>query len=228
MSVNHTAIQKALRDHNLTLLVCEAVAVASDPLTLGATTNGYTRADGGSFIDDGFKKGMEVLGEDFTKTQNNGPRTITSVTDSLLSCPGCVAESAGTGKALSVGFPSRRARTNVRFQDRLIGNAYTDEAYMPGPTLQISNNEGEIEVQPMYVTRFWIPADTDIDAIGAYVDSLINHYLPLNGLPTIITTDDSVKVRSRLNVKPFASQCINMDGFATQSVSIPLFARINL
>lgn len=222
MNVDHVAIQSALRTYVKTLSVCEALAVSDVPI-LGASTSGYTRADGGSFLDDGFAKGMEVLGAAFTKSQNNGARTITAVSDSLLSCAGCVAETAAEGPTLEVGLPATVSWENVRFKTKQVGVPFVVEQYVPGPSFQEENQGGDVVLRPMYAVHIHVPADTDIYADGAYTDALINHFAP----GTSIAIGDGNFIQVRYNPAVFRGQRINPDsGFSMIPVTVPLEVRV--
>lgn len=223
MNVSHVAIQTALRTEAKKLLVCEAISAGSVGPILGASTAGYTRNDAGSFLDDGFVKGMEVLGAGYTETANNGARTITAVTDSLLSCPGCVAEVAHEGPTLEVGLPATVSWENVRFSTRKPGVPYVVEQYIPGPSFQEENQGGDKVLRPMYSLQVFAPADTDIYADGAYTDALENLFPPGHA----IAIGDGNYIHVRYSPAPFKGQRQNPDAaFSVVPITFPLEVRV--
>jgi hypothetical protein len=221
--ISHEDIQTTLRTYLLTLSVCEATAVDEvTPLTLGASASGYTRTDGGSFITDGFSVGMEVLGAGFTKAANNGNKTVTAVSASLLSCAGCALETASEGPTLEVGVPSRRAWEDVKFEP-LVGNPYVVEQYIPGPE-SAPAAPNDMELFPMYAVHVYVPSNNDIYASARYADALRRHFSPKTKIAVgtewiRVRADTSTQVGQRVNPKP---------GFSLVPVTIPLRVRTQI
>jgi hypothetical protein len=105
--IDHHALQLALRARALTLTVAECSGV-----NLSASGSGFVRASG-SFLDDGFAVGMEVLSDNFTDSDNDGYWIVTAVSATTLTIDGSLnAESAGANKTLTVGLPSSQAWEN--------------------------------------------------------------------------------------------------------------------
>lgn len=221
--IGNTEIQSALRTYLKTLSVCEATEVDEvTPLTLGATANGYTRTDGGSFLTDGFKKGMEVLGAGFSASANNGSKMITAVSESLLSCAGCVTEAASEGPSLEVGLPSTRMWENVG-GSRTVGVSHVEEEFLPGPS-SADAAPNDVEKRPMYIVKVLVPARTDIDADGAYADAIIQHFQP-----KVNITIGSHHLRGRADQVAYAGQRNNaIPGFSMIPVTIPLRIRTQI
>lgn len=216
-------IQKALREKLKTILVCEATEVDEmTPLTLGATANGYTRTDGGSFLDDNFTKGMEVEAEGFTSSANNGYKIITAVSDSLLSCSGCVVEAADEGRTLEVGLPSRRSWENVRFE-REIGKAHVVEQYTPGPA-SAPAAPNDMELRPMYFVQVFTPANDDIDCGSRYADAIRRLFHPKVSIAV-----GSDYIRGRADAAAYSGQRNNsITGWSVITVTIPLRIRTQI
>ena len=75
---------------------------------------------------------------------------ITALTATAMTCAGTVSESAGAGKTLSVGLPSRRAWENVAFAPEP-GAPYVEEQFVPGPTTMPGVGPGgTLEMLPLY------------------------------------------------------------------------------
>lgn len=99
-------------------LVRAVTQVSVSALTLAVTATGFTRADGGSFIDDGFIDGAELTSSGFATSSNNGLSYIRGVADSTLvveqiavlidDAPAGVTlapEAAGAAASLAVRMP---------------------------------------------------------------------------------------------------------------------------
>lgn len=70
------AVHMALRAYGLT-----AIAANTGVMTLASTLTGFTRADGGSFIDDKFRRGMEIVADGFFGFPMHAVITSVSPTD---------------------------------------------------------------------------------------------------------------------------------------------------
>lgn len=100
MPFDHLAGRETFRDRAETLVVATTGTMA-----LAATTTGFTRATG-SFNDDGFQVGMEVVPAGFT---SNTPAIVTRVEPLTLSILGTrSAQASGSGRSLTVGLPLDR------------------------------------------------------------------------------------------------------------------------
>lgn len=116
--------QLALRARLLTLSVA-----TTGTMELAATTAGYTRASG-SFIDDDFYEGMEVVPSGFTQTTPGIVSRVEALTLSIAG--GRSAEASGAGRSLTVGLPPLRAWENVRFDPAdAVGRVWIEENMVP-------------------------------------------------------------------------------------------------
>jgi hypothetical protein len=76
-----------------------AVSITTGSVGMSVTTEGYVR-NSGSFLNDGFRAGMEVLASEFGLS-NNGLKTITGVAARLLSVEGTVTDTLRTATRLT-------------------------------------------------------------------------------------------------------------------------------
>jgi hypothetical protein len=218
--IAHGLIQRAARVHALALQVC-----TTGTTTLAAIANGYTRASG-SFLDDGFRVGMEVTPTGFTDLT---PRTITAVSAlSMTVSPAPVAaQTADTGRSLAVGFPQYRGWENVEFTPPTatpINPPHVEERYLPAGTQQVTIGEfGDVEGIPIYQLDVSVAQKVGMDALAAYCDALMAHFAPRQSF----TTATGQVVRVRTDVGPFRSQIAvgERAGWAVCSVSFPLWVR---
>jgi hypothetical protein len=218
--VSHEDIQSALRTKLMTLSVCEAVE-GENPLTLGASASGYTRTDGGSFIDDGFAVGMEVLATGFTGS-NNGSKMITAVSATLLSCAGCSVQAAAEGRTLEVGLPSSRAWEQARFT-RQVGVTHVVEQYLPGPeSAPAAPNDKEL--RPVYVVQVFVPANTGIEADARYAEAIKQLFNAKVSVPV-----GTSYIRGRAEAASYLGQRnFAVTGFSMIPVTIPLRLRTQI
>lgn len=176
MSADSTEIQLALRARAMAAAVCTTGAIA-----LSATATGYARA-AGSFLDDGFAPGMEVLGADFALSPNNGVRTITALTDTDMACAGTVAESADV-RTLSVGFPAAIAYTLIGFTPPA-GRGYVEEDFIPATNTLRGMTEGGLKEETgLYVLRFYGVADLGELGLARLADAVNDQFPPGLALP---------------------------------------------
>jgi hypothetical protein len=211
--IDHGAMQQCMRDRLFTLSVC-----STGSTTLAATTAGYTRTTG-SFITDGFAVGMELFASGFAKAANNGRKTITDVTDTLISCDGCVADVATIGRTLFVGIPAGRAMENM-FYEPVSPAPWLEEQYIPGPQYLGGISEfARISVEPQYAIRIHVKEYTSTRAAHAYATALLNLFPPALVL-TALPNGDVLKVRADLG--PFRGQLLpSRPGFVVVPVTIP-------
>lgn len=211
--INHYLIQKALRVKLLTLSVATTGSV-----TLAATTTGYTRTTG-SFLTDGFTNGMEVTPSGFTQTAVGTVIAVSAL--SMTIDGGRTAQSAGAGRTLAVGLPSLRAWENVALNPTT-NQPFIEENYLPGAGEQVTLGPlGEIEIDPSYVVKVYVPAQGGIGAARSYTDALFTLFAPRTSLSV---TGHTVSVRTR--PAPFAGQLLQTEsGFAVVPFTVPLRAR---
>jgi hypothetical protein len=221
--ISHEQMQQAMRDRALTLSV-----VTTGATSLSATATGYARA-AGSFLTDGFRIGMELVGTSFSFAANNAAKAITAVDALTLTCAGCVVETAGT-RTLTVGLPALRDWENLPFTS-VVGRPYVREQYLPGPMAQVTLGPlGELEADPLYVLQIFTPTNTGFLAAAKYADALLAHFAPRTALT--LTSGDVLTVRT--NPAPFRGQLLQdsrgqllhaVPGWAVVPVTIPFRCR---
>ena len=210
-------MQKLLRVRLLTLSVISPPAAS-----LAVTGKTFVRTIG-SFLDDRFAPGMEIIGAGMDDPANELPAIVTAVTISVLSVNRIlVAESDGPGKSFTAGLPSRRSWENDVFTPDQ-GFPFVEEEYLPGPTEQITLGPGGlIEAEPMYVVRVHVPENTGPEAANLYGDALVSLFAPR----TAISLDNGDVLRVRASPGPFRTQLLELKpGWATVPVTIPLRIR---
>jgi hypothetical protein len=150
-------------DNVLNLDVLRAYAQTLSVLTtgttsLGASGNTYTRSSG-SFLDDGFKPGLEVSASGFSQGGNNAVTTVKGVSDLALTVSASlITESIQAGREIAVGFPELVAWEGVEFEPQ-IGRPYFLEQYFPGPSQQytVGKTIGKLEFLPQYSLAVYVP-----------------------------------------------------------------------
>lgn len=210
--INHGMMRLAMRTQLLTLAVCTTGAVS-----LSATATGYARA-AGSFLADGFREGMELLGAGFVNAENNGVKIVTGVSDLAISCAGCVVEAAAA-RTLTVGLPSTVALENSALAPNT-QTPYWEEQYIPGPEMRDSiGPSARLTAEPMFSPRVWVRANTGAYAADAYADAIKLLFPPGLELPAL-ANGDVLKVRG--DVAPFRGQLVQGEpGFCGVPITIP-------
>lgn len=215
-------------DHRDVLLTVRkqvrTVQVASTGVTtLAATGTGFTRA-AGSFIDDGFTHGMEVVPAGFG---DNGIRIISSVSEQTITLMDADVdprpeEAADAGRSLTVGIPPLQAWENVGI-DPPDDRWFVEEDYIPGPSTYMSATEkGIVQHQPMYVLRLYGIADIGVTAIFEVSGSILKMFPPHLAL----TLSDGNHIRVRGNPAPYRGQVLPGEaGRARVAITIPLWAQ---
>lgn len=220
--------RKALRTRALTLSVC-----TTGSTTLAATTTGYTRASG-SFLADGFRRGMELSASGFGTAANNGLAVVTGVTALALAVTAydvsgddvtartLATEAAGAGRTLSVGLPALRSWEGEAF-DPTPGYPWVEEQLLGGPSRRIGVvTGGRVESRPEYVFRVHVPdasGTAGAYAADAYTDALAALFAPGQAM----SMDDGETLRVRGDTGPSRGQYrILNPGFGTVPFAIPL------
>lgn len=195
--IDHLQTQLALRGRLLTLSV--ATTGSTD---LASTTSAFTRS-AGSFIDDGFKVGMEVDAGGFATGANDGTTVITGLTATVMTVAKTLtADSEASGRTITAALPSGRAWENLEFTP-VAGEPWVEEQYIPGPTRQITvGKDGQLEITPQYQVQVHAPANTSVGAAAAYADALIGLFAPLTAMT--LTNGDTLRVRT--DTGPFRGQ----------------------
>lgn len=216
MSVDHTNARLAIRQRLKTLSVATTGAI-----TMSAAGGTYTRASG-SFLDDGFRAGMEVVGSGFSNAGNNVTGVVMAVSALTLTVDqGLVTEASAAGRTLAAGLPSSRMWENETF-DPTPGTPYLVEQFLSGPTNQATTggNAGAwLDFEPTYVAQFNVPEDTGSGALDRYADAVLELFQA--GTTMTLANGDRLKVRGE--PAPFRGAITYIRaGFATVSVSVPL------
>lgn len=205
--------------------------------SLSATATGYARSSG-SFVTDGFRRGMEILASGFGTSDNNGRGVVTHVTalaltvtaydvdevDGKLSTVArtLAVESEGAGREISVPRPGLMAWENIPIRPTR-GVPYTEEQYLPGPPpRQITLGPlGELEIEPMYNVQVHVPENTGFEAAAKYADALATLFAPR----TEITVGSDV-ARVRPETGPFRGQLRRSEpGWVVVPITFPLRLR---
>lgn len=195
------------------------VVATTGVTTLAATTDGYTRTSG-SFIDDGFVAGMEVVPDGFA---DNTVANIASVADLEMTVDeDRPAEIAAAGRSLTVGIPALRAFENVE-NKRVAGRWYLREEFIPGTGEVIGvGPRSKVEYVPIYIIHFEGIADVDAVAMLRVTGAVLAVFPPM----LAFTLDNNDIVRVRTMPVPYASQILARDTGAPESVvTVPLVAR---
>lgn len=209
--ISHKAALLALRTQAVALSV-----VTTGSMTLAATTSGYTRASG-SFLTDGFVVGMEFTPSGFA---TNTPHVITAVDATTITTADTItAETASSGRTLTVGLPALRAWENVAFTPTA-GRWYVEEDYLPGPSAQETLGPlGQVEALPQYVLKLYGTAGHGPEALYTVADALLTLFAPRTNLT--LSTGDQFVVRT--NPAPYRSQLVAapQGGWSVVTVTIP-------
>jgi len=212
--LSNQAAVLALRARLLTLSVSTTGSV-----TLSATTTGYARTTG-SFLDEQFAVGMEITPAGFTA---NTVDVLTGVTALTLTTKNArAAETAASGRSISVGLPALRAWENLDFEPTT-GRPFVEEDYLPGPAAQVTLGPlGQIETLPQYVVKFYGLRNTGTGALYRMADAALALFAPRTGLT--LSTGDVVTVQT--NPAPYRSQLIPSEpGWAVCVVTVPCRGR---
>lgn len=211
--LNHTLTVLAIRTRLQTLSV-----VTTGSTNLSATATGYART-AGSFVSDGFAKGMEIVPSGFPA---NPVDTITEVTAATLTTLNSHAAAATAGgRTIAVGLPPLQSWENRRLTP-IAGRWFVEEDYVPGPSSVVSVGPlGRIEALPTYFAKLYGLADTNITALYKAADSLLALFPPRTAFT--LSTGDVVRVRGA--PAPFRGQLIPLaEGRAAIVITIPLRA----
>lgn len=213
-------IKRACRARLVTLIVAD-----TGPISIAASVAGgsqgrsaYIRDDvGGSFIEDGFRVGMEVSPVGFPL---NAPTPIVALTALVATVKDVLgAVGAAGGRSLRVALPSGRRWENVAF-DPTTGRPYFEEQYTPGPGHRASSvKDGWLTYEPQYFVLFNTQEGVGGEASNGYTDTLRALFRPDSIM--VLPNGDILRVRG--DVIPYASQLQNATpGWVTTVFTIPL------
>lgn len=121
----HIDLRAAFRQRLLSLVLAD-----TGPQALSVAGATYSRAVG-SFLDDGFAVGDEVVASGFGTAANNGRAVITALTATAMTVDRTlVAEGAGAGRRLVAGLPMGRAWEGREFNQQ-VGQPWLRESFRP-------------------------------------------------------------------------------------------------
>jgi hypothetical protein len=147
------AVHTALRTYAFPVTIA-----TTGPIELAATATGYTRADGGSFYSDMFRRGMEIVTSGFgapvraiiTSVSATDMRVrpfVISVSGGAqtVTYPALVASPAASGRSIVAPFPSMReleneAPSGLTAFVPISGIPYVEEEFSPGVTMRVAGN----------------------------------------------------------------------------------------
>lgn len=216
MPFDDTANIHALRARLLSL-----PPVAQAAGSLAATSEGYTRTEG-SFLEDGFYAGMEVVPSGFADTASS---IVTSVTAKVLYTTGTRAVEGEAGeRSLTSALPPLVAWENTDSAEfpPAADRWWVDENYVPGPKRTISLGAlAEMEHKPLYVVKLYSPPGYDVPAPYKVADSIEGRFPPRLSMPL----PDGSALRVRGDAAPYRGQLTVREGWALITVTIPLEQR---
>lgn len=213
--MDHLAALLAIRARLLTTVVAQTGVV-----TLTATGNGFTR-ENGSFVNENFRAGMEVVPAGFA---DNTPVIISSVTDlEIRTTTPRTAQTAAPGRSLTVGIPLLRSWENKRIANIPDNRWYIDEDYLPGPSRKIGGARGPVEHFPMYVVKLNCLAGYGVSAPYTVAQAILDVFPPWLD----ISMPDGRPLRVQGDPAPFRGQLLpSADaGRAEIVITIPLLKR---
>lgn len=208
----------ALRAH-----LTNVVVATTGLVTLTATATGFTRS-AGSFVADGFYRGMEVVPFGFT---DNTPAVIQSMTASTVTIIGSrPAEAAGAGRSLTVGIPAQRGweNTSIAFLDN---RWFIDEDYLPGiPFKETIGKRGMITYGPQYILKIYGIAGYGVTAMYTVSKAILDAFMPHT---EVATMGDGYVLRVGSEPGPYRGQALPVQddpGHTVVVITIPLLKRI--
>lgn len=189
MSLDHAAVQYALRTRLLTLVVA-----TTGSTSLSATATSYARA-AGSFLADGFRIGMEVVGAGFGLAGNNGPHALTSVSALAAGATGLAVDGAAGGRSLVSGLPALVAWDNMAITP-VAGRPYVEEEYVPATSdlLTLRAAGGDMQATGLYILRWYGVDKTGMEAISKAASAIEELFKPGTSLPILGSPDWVVRV----------------------------------
>jgi hypothetical protein len=219
--LDHKAGRLACRNLLATLSVC-----TTGSTTLVATTTGYTRP-AGSFVDDGFEVGMEILPAGFA---TNTRQVIKNVVAGTILTEGTVAaQASGSGRSLTVGQPEYRAYTNIKYDPKqAAGRPYTEDDWLPGISTVTGTGDGATIIhEPIFVAKIYGLSERGTAALDAYSDSILTLFRP----NLSIATSASQILKVKTITPPYKSGITNpssLPGRALVTVTVPLWAQTTI
>ncbi len=215
--LDHLLAREAFRARLLTLVVA-----TTGTTTLEATATGFARASG-SFFDDGFLAGMEVVGTGFSAANNGAwplapaiAQTVTSALPLVMPIKGgrTIQASAGS-RTLSVGLPQDRRWQGIQTPqtDAPATRPNIIEQWVPGAT----DDDGGIVDTGFYVITWNGLANYGAAAMLRQMSKLRNHFPP--GL-SFSVGGDLLRVTGR-PASQFTQPITTDNGYESSTIRIP-------
>jgi hypothetical protein len=201
-------------------------------MALAATTTGYTRSDGGSFITDGFRIGMELLSSGFA---TNGYRTVKALTASTITVDQTLtAESSAGSRSLSVGLPETRlwvnskpVRSGVQLEAPTNDRPYILESFIKAGGANLKTfpaNGGETEERGMYIVHWFGLSNRGPDAILEGTAAILARFTP--GTPVTAGSDVLRMGSPDGREGPWADEIRPLaNGWSVSTIRVPWWAR---
>lgn len=213
-----------------------ATVATTGSATLSATSTGYARS-AGSFLDDDFSVGDEITeATGFSSSANNQAttaqgRVITAVTATAIACSGCSAESASTGRTITVGVPFKRAWSNTKFTP-VAGFPYIADRFVPAThnTVTFPPTNAQAHETGLYVVTWFGLSEKGESAIRRGVQAILERFTP--GTSLTLDSGDVLRVRGANpgDPGPQAGQIIPIEGgWSYCQITIPWWSQsVNL
>lgn len=209
--INRGLVNAALRARGVALVVC-----TTGSTSLSAIAAGYARASG-SFINDGFVQGMEVVPS--AGWTSATPGLVTLVADKLLTIRGGLTPQSAGARSLSVGLPALQYYDNDKFTPQQF-RWFAEGEFSPSTsTLQTATaSRGIGQATGEYYWRLYSVAETGDDALDAVTSALLRCYPPGDGQ----RLSDGTTLRIRQDIAPWAGSITNeTTGHAVLTVTVP-------
>lgn len=208
-----TAIEDAAQAHLLTCVVATTGSMA-----LAAIAHGYTRLTG-SFVADGFAKGMEFTPGGFSDTSL---KTIASVVDGLITTRESVTPQTSAGsRSLTAALPAARLFDDESADDVDTTAFYISGRYLGGPVTGIAGSSPSMLADAHVLYQVIVRGTVSSGRRGPSIiaDAIKNHFGPFLSLDI----EDGSKVKTLRDTLPFRGSFGRADdGRPQYVVTIPL------
>lgn len=205
--LDHILAREAFRIRLQTLVVA-----TTGTTTLAATTAGFTRASG-SFVDDGFAAGMEIVPAGFT---DNSVAIVKDVSALTLTIEGTrAAQTSASGRSLTVGLPADKQwqGTQTPVSTAPATRPKIIEQWVPGT----SADDGAMVDTGFYVVTWNALANRGIKAVFTQMQKMRDLFPPGQ---YFFVGDDQIRVTG--NPAPNFTQPVTTDnGYESSTLRIP-------
>lgn len=210
--IDHDGVHLAFRNRLLTLSVASTGAI-----NMSSTADAYVR-DIGSFVDDDFAVGMEILPAGFLTNSRTMVKSVSPLSLGVSDVLG--VEGAAAGRSLTAGLPAFRIWENYEKEPEQ-GRPYIEEEYIPS-THGLIGASHVAEETGLYIVKWYGLRGQDILAIRRSVQKILRLFLP----GYAVWSGGFVVVRVRSDTAPWAGQILPaiQAGWAVCTVTIPFRA----